>query len=98
MGVFRQLAHRRVVTMKIFITTLAIMAIMAPTSMASKSYEGYQVLRTSPLTPGGAALLRELQLTTNTLDFWREPVVGRPTDINTPPPGQHQGDAGKQGG
>merc|ERR1712013_858845 len=81
----RQLAHRRVVTMKIFLTTLAIMAIMATTTMASKSYEGYQVLRTSPLTAGAAALLRELQLTTNTVDFWREPVVGRHTDINTPP-------------
>merc|ERR1712013_860671 len=81
----RQLAHRRVVTMKIFLTTLAIMAIMATTTMASKSYEGYQVPRTSPLTAGAAALLRELQLTTNTVDFWREPVVGRHTDINTPP-------------
>merc|ERR1712013_877752 len=81
----RQLAHRRVVTMKIFLTTLAIMAIMATTTMASESYEGYQVLRTSPLTAGAAALLRELQLTTNTVDFWREPVVGRHTDISTPP-------------
>merc|ERR1711942_411007 len=82
MGVFRQLAHRRVVTMKIFLTTLAI---MATTTMASKSYEGYQVLRTSPLTPAAAALLRELQLTTNSVDFWGEPATGRTTDINTPP-------------
>merc|ERR1712212_1200530 len=81
-GVFSTLAHRRVVTMKLFLASLAIMATI---TMASKSYEGYQVLRTSPLTGGAAALLRELQLTTNTVDFWREPVEGRTTDINTPP-------------
>merc|ERR1712212_1263793 len=80
--VFSPLTHRRVVTMKLFFASLAIMATI---TMASKSYEGYQVLRTSPLTGGAAALLRELQLTTNTVDFWREPVEGRTTDINTPP-------------
>merc|ERR1719376_2034681 len=64
---------------------LVSLAIMATTTMATKSYEGYQVLRTSPLTAGAAALMRELQLTTNSVDFWREPVEGRTTDINTPP-------------
>merc|ERR1712212_954400 len=82
MGVFSPLAHRRVVTMKLVLASLAIMATI---TMGSKSYEGYQVLRTSPLTGGAASLLRELQLTTNSVDFWREPVEGRTTDINTPP-------------
>merc|ERR1711936_1165173 len=80
--VFRHLAHKRVVTMKLFLATLAAMATI---TMAIKNYDGYQVLRTPPLTGGAAALLRELQLTTNTVDFCREPVEGRTTDINTPP-------------
>merc|ERR1712058_111608 len=57
----------------------------ATQALAEKSYEGYQVLRTSPLTPAASALLRELQLTTNSVDFWGEPATGRTTDINTPP-------------
>lgn len=30
-------------------------------------------------------MLRELQMTTNSLDFWGEPITGRTADINTPP-------------
>jgi murein tripeptide amidase MpaA len=68
--------------MKLFLTTLTILATQA---MANTSYQGYQVLRTSPLTQGASALLRELQLNTNSLDFWSDPITGRSTDINTPP-------------
>merc|ERR1712002_1445641 len=82
MGVFRHLLPKSVFTMMLFLTTFTILATQG---LAEKSYEGYQVLRTSPLTAGVAALLRELQITTNSVDFWREPVEGRTTDINTPP-------------
>merc|ERR1712142_1197141 len=81
-AVFRHLLPKSVFTMKLFLTTFTILATQA---LAEKSYEGYQVLRTSPLTPGASALLRELQLTTNSVDFWGEPATGRTTDINTPP-------------
>ena len=30
-------------------------------------------------------MLRELQLTTNSIDFWGQPITGRSADINTPP-------------
>jgi len=80
--VFRHLLPKSVFTMKLFLTIFTILATQA---LAEKSYEGYQVLRTSPLTPAASALLRELQLTTNSVDFWGEPVTGRTTDINTPP-------------
>merc|ERR1711970_1474356 len=82
MGVFRHLLPKSVSTMKLFLTTLTILATQA---MANTSYEGYQVLRTSPLTKEASAVLRELQLNTNSLDFWRDPITGRSTDINTPP-------------
>merc|ERR1711872_823604 len=82
MGVFRHLLPKSVFTMKLFLTTFTILGTQA---LAEKSYEGYQVLRTSPLTPAASALLRELQLTTNSVDFWGEPATGRTTDINTPP-------------
>jgi len=68
--------------MKLFLATVTLLASQA---VAKTSYEGYQVLRTSELTPEASALLRELQLTTNRLDFWQEPVTGRTTDINSPP-------------
>jgi len=68
--------------MKLF---LAIVILLASQAVAKTNYEGYQVLRTSELTPEASALLRELQLTTNRLDFWQEPVTGRTTDINSPP-------------
>jgi len=68
--------------MKLFLATVTLLASQA---VAKTSYEGYQVLRTSELTPEASALLRELQLTTNSLDFWQEPVTGRTTDINSPP-------------
>jgi len=68
--------------MKLFLATVILLASQA---VAKTNYEGYQVLRTSELTPEASALLRELQLTTNSLDFWQEPVTGRTTDINSPP-------------
>eukprot|EP00091_Calanus_sinicus_P019570 TRINITY_DN495_c0_g1_i5.p2 TRINITY_DN495_c0_g1~~TRINITY_DN495_c0_g1_i5.p2 ORF type:complete len:130 (-),score=69.06 TRINITY_DN495_c0_g1_i5:471-836(-) len=73
---------RSVSTMKLFLATLTVLAAQA---MAKTSYDGYQVLRTSALTPEASAMLRELQLTTNSIDFWREPATGMSTDINTPP-------------
>jgi len=68
--------------MKLFLATVILLASQV---VAKTNYEGYQVLRTSELTPEASALLRELQLTTNRLDFWQEPVTGRTTDINSPP-------------
>jgi len=68
--------------MKLYLATVILLASQA---VAKTNYEGYQVLRTSELTPEASALLRELQLTTNSLDFWQEPVTGRTTDINSPP-------------
>jgi len=68
--------------MKLFLATLTLLASQA---MAKKSYDGYQVLRTSSLTAEASAMLRELQLNTNSLDFWTNPITGRSADINTPP-------------
>merc|ERR1712002_666978 len=47
--------------------------------------DGYQVLRTSELSKEAADSLRELMITSNSLDFWKEPRTGRNVDINTPP-------------
>jgi len=68
--------------MKLFLATLTLLASQA---LAKKSYDGYQVLRTSSLTAEASAMLRELQLNTNSLDFWTNPITGRSADINTPP-------------
>jgi len=68
--------------MKLFLATFTLLASQA---MAKKSYDGYQVLRTSSLTAEASAMLRELQLNTNSLDFWTNPITGRSADINTPP-------------
>merc|ERR1711887_320892 len=69
-------------TMKLFLATVLALVIQSHTK---KSYEGYQVLRTSPLTPETSAVLRDVQMSSNRLDFWSDPLPGRPTDINTPP-------------
>jgi len=68
--------------MKLFLATVLALVIQSHTK---KSYEGYQVLRTSPLTQETSAMLREVQLSSNRLDFWSDPLTGRPADINTPP-------------
>jgi len=64
---------------------LLLLPLLALQCQAKTSYEGYQVLRTSALTAEASAMLRELQMTTNSLDFWGEPITGRTADINTPP-------------
>jgi len=61
------------------------LVLLASVSHAKTSYDGYQVLRTSNLTYAAAAQLRELQMTTSSLDFWSLPHEGRPVDINIPP-------------
>jgi len=68
--------------MKLLILPLLCLASQA---QAKTSYDGYQVLRTSPLTGEASSMLRELQMSTNSIDFWSEPMTGRPADINTPP-------------
>jgi len=62
-----------------------LLALLAASSQAGKSYDGYQVLRTSELSKEAADSLRELMVTSNSLDFWKEPRTGRNVDINTPP-------------
>merc|ERR1712236_41550 len=67
------------------IMKLFLLALLAVSSQAAKSYDGYQVLRTSELSKEAADSLRELMVTSNSLDFWKEPRTGRNVDINTPP-------------
>ena len=43
------------------------------------------MLRTSELSKEAADSLRELMITSNSLDFWKEPRTGHNVDINTPP-------------
>merc|ERR1712236_125084 len=62
-----------------------LLALLAASSQAAKTYDGYQVLRTSELSKEAADSLRELMVTSNSLDFWKEPRTGRSVDINTPP-------------
>merc|ERR1711963_260525 len=62
-----------------------VLALLAVSCQGEKSYDGYQVLRTSELSKEAADSLRELMITSNSLDFWKEPRTGRNVDINTPP-------------
>merc|ERR1712080_810319 len=69
-------------TMRLLVVPLLALVAFAG---AEKSYAGYKVFRTEPLTANTSAILRDLQLSVNNLDFWTEARVGLPADINTPP-------------
>merc|ERR1719397_548680 len=57
--------------------SLLAVSLAGPGLAAERSYLGQQVLRTAPLDRAAAALLMEL----SDLHFWREPMVGRGSDI-----------------
>merc|ERR1719285_1550252 len=68
--------------------SLVILSLLLATSLVGaeqKSYKGYKVLRTGILDYNGTEFLRELMVTHNELDFWREPAPQRAADINVPP-------------
>merc|ERR1712203_396474 len=64
-----------------------ILPLLAVTIAQKRSYDGHQVLRVGPLDDESYFVLRDLQMTSNALDFWTEPAPGRTTDINIPPEG-----------
>merc|ERR1711936_149991 len=66
---------------------LLILPLLAVTIAQKRSYDGHQVLRVGPLDDESYFVLRDLQMTSNALDFWTEPAPGRTTDINIPPEG-----------
>merc|ERR1711971_1357949 len=66
---------------------LLILPHLAVAIAQKRSYDGHQVLRVGPLDDESYFVLRDLQMTSNALDFWTEPAPGRTTDINIPPEG-----------
>jgi len=48
---------------------------------SSRSYDGYSVFRTGKLNATTAKFLREVQMSSNLIDFWTEPAPGRRTDL-----------------
>merc|ERR1712212_731027 len=66
---------------------LLILPLLAVAIAQKRSYDGHQVLRVGPLDDESYFVLRDLQMTSNALDFWTEPAPGRTTDINIPPEG-----------
>jgi len=66
---------------------LLLLPLLAIVSAERKNYDGHQVLRVGPLDDQSYFVLRDLQMTSNALDFWREPAPGQTTDINIPPEG-----------
>merc|ERR1712130_687977 len=66
---------------------LLILPFLAVAIAQKRSYDGHQVLRVGPLDDESYFVLRDLQMTSNALDFWTEPAPGRTTDINIPPEG-----------
>jgi len=48
---------------------------------SSRSYDGYTVFRTGKLNATSAKFLREVQMSSNLIDFWTEPAPGRRTDM-----------------
>merc|ERR1712012_1130379 len=66
---------------------LLLLPLLAIVSAERKNYDGHQVLRVGTLDDQSYFVLRDLQMTSNALDFWREPAPGQTTDINIPPEG-----------
>merc|ERR1712055_1061369 len=66
---------------------LHLLPLLAVAIAQKRSYDGHQVLRVGPLDDESYFVLRDLQMTSNALDFWTEPAPGRTTDINIPPEG-----------
>lgn len=66
---------------------LHFLPLLAAAVAQKKSYDGHQVLRVGPLDDEPYFVLRDLQMTSNALDFWTEPAPSRTTDINIPPEG-----------
>jgi len=49
--------------------------------LASKSYDGYTVLRTGKLNTTAAQFLRNFMISSNEIDFWTDPIPGRRSDL-----------------
>ena len=64
--------------------SILIIALWATLALASQKFEGYQVLRTQPLTQVQVNFLQKLQIQNDT-DFWKEPTVNRFADIMVSP-------------
>jgi len=69
--------------MRLLLVSLLGLAGLALSS--STSYSGYKVYRTAVLDAATTALLQDLQLETNSLDFWKDPAPGRQADVMAPP-------------
>merc|ERR1712037_515957 len=61
---------------------LHILPLLAVAIAQKRSYDGHQVLRVGPLDDESYFVLRDLQMTSNALDFWTEPAPGRTTGIH----------------
>jgi len=59
---------------------ILILSLLLSLAASYKSYQGYQVLRTSKLDISSSKLLRDVMVETD-IDFWTEPVPGKPADI-----------------
>jgi len=76
---------------KVAMKTTLLLALMATLSLQAKDYTGYKVLRTESLTVELVEKFRKLQESPilnkldDRLDFWTEPRIGRPLDVNTSP-------------
>jgi murein tripeptide amidase MpaA len=55
--------------------------LLAAAIASSRSYDGYSVFRTGKLNATTAKFLREVQMSSNLIDFWTEPAPGRRTDL-----------------
>merc|ERR1719245_2029440 len=57
------------------------LALFALGATAHKTYDGYKVYRTTKLNSTHSEALRKIQTSSNFVDFWTEPSVGRRADM-----------------
>jgi carboxypeptidase A4 len=61
--------------------SLVLLSCLLGAALAAKSYDGYTVFRTGKLNATSAKFLRSVQMSSNQIDFWTEPVPGRRADM-----------------
>ena len=64
--------------------SILLLALGTTLSLASKRFDGYQMLRTQPLAQAQVKFLQKLQEEQD-LDFWKDPIINRSADIMVSP-------------
>mgnify|MGYP001157519081 FL=1 len=64
--------------------SILLLAIGTTLSLASKRFDGYQMLRTQPLAQAQVKFLQKLQEEQD-IDFWKDPIINRSADIMVSP-------------